>query len=105
MRCQRKKRNGKQCGARALSGQKYCALHADPGKAAELGSKGGRRRAVTSPGQTEMPPPSSVEPPKTADQLRDLLAEVVAHVRMGKLEIKTANALAYTGTALLRAIE
>jgi len=46
-----------------------------------------------------------VDPPKTTDQVRDLLAEVVASVRMNKLDARTANALAYTGTALLRAIE
>ena len=49
MQCQKKKPDGNQCRARARSGQKYCALHAEPGKAAELGSKGGRRRAVYSP--------------------------------------------------------
>ena len=49
MQCQKKKRDGNQCRARARSGQKYCALHAEPGEAAELGSKGGRRRAVYRP--------------------------------------------------------
>jgi hypothetical protein len=103
MRCKKKKLDGKQCRARALSGGKFCALHADPGKAAELGSKGGRRRAGTKPAEHEAP--VSVDPPKTAQQLRDLLAEVVASVRMHKLDARTANALAYTGTALLRVIE
>jgi hypothetical protein len=45
MQCQKKKRDGSDCRARALSGRKYCALHADSGKARELDSKGGRRRA------------------------------------------------------------
>jgi hypothetical protein len=103
MQCQRLKKDGNQCRARSLTGKKYCALHADPGKAAELGSKGGRQRATKSP--TECLAQSSVASPKTAEQLRDLLAETVAQVKMGELEIKTANALAYIGTALLRAIE
>jgi hypothetical protein len=68
MQCQKKKRDGNQCRARARSGQNCCALHAEPGKAAELGSKGGRRRAVYSPeGLQEFPAP------RTAADLRDLL--------------------------------
>src|SRR5215469_52850 len=102
MRCVKKKTNRKQCRARALSGSKFCALHADPGKAAELGSRGGRRRATKGAPPAETAP---VEPPKTAEELRDVLAEAVAQVKTGQLDTKTANALAYTGTALLRAIE
>jgi len=102
MRCERKKRDGKQCRARALSGAIFCALHADPGKAAELGSRGGRRRAIKSAALVET---ASVEPPKTAEELRDFLAEAVVQVKTGQLDTKTANALAYTGTALLRVIE
>jgi hypothetical protein len=102
MRCKKKKKDGKQCRARALNGGKFCPLHADPGKAAELGSKGGRRRAIKGAAPAET---ASVEPPKTAEELRDLLAEAVAQVKTGQLDTKTANALAYTGTALLRVIE
>ncbi len=50
MQCKQKKQDGKRCGARALTGKNRCAIHAEPGKAAELGSKGGRRRAVYRPG-------------------------------------------------------
>jgi hypothetical protein len=32
-------------------GKKHCALHSDVGRAAELGSRGGRRRTVFSPEQ------------------------------------------------------
>ena len=46
MQCKCKKRDGKRCHAPALTGQTRCAMHAEPGRAAELGSKGGRRRAV-----------------------------------------------------------
>jgi hypothetical protein len=46
MQCEHKKRDGKRCGARALTGCNRCAIHAHPGRAAELGSKGGRGRAV-----------------------------------------------------------
>lgn len=116
MQCQTTKKDGKRCRAQALSGKRYCSLHSDPGKAAELGSKGGRRRSIPKPAEHEATSPSpslSVDAPKTAEQVRDLLGETMAQVRKtmalqvnrGKSEIKTANTLAYVGTALLRAIE
>ena len=49
MQCQKKKRDGKQCRAPALSDKEYCSLHAEPGRAKELGRKGGRRRTVYRP--------------------------------------------------------
>lgn len=42
-RCSAKNRNGKRCGAWAVTGATKCALHANPERAAELGSKHGRR--------------------------------------------------------------
>jgi len=103
MRCEKKKKDGKRCRARALTGQQFCSLHSEPGKAAELGSKGGRRRQQT--GNSADAELTNVETPKSATSLRDLLAEAVMLVRMKKLDTKIANALAYTGSTLLRAIE
>ena len=100
MQCQKKKRDGNRCGARPLTGKKYCALHSDPGKAAELGSKGGRRRTVFSPENLK-----ELEPPKTIGDLRDLLAQSIVDVRAGKLDPKLANSISYLGTGFLRAIE
>jgi hypothetical protein len=100
MQCQKKKRDGNQCRARARSGQKYCALHAEPGKAAELGSKGGRRRAVYSPDALQEFPA-----PRTAADLRDLLAQSIIEIRAGKLDPRLANSISYLGTGFLRAIE
>ena len=99
MQCEHKKRDGKRCGARALTGQKRCAIHAHPGRAAELGSKGGRRRAMYS--ATDL----REFAPKTAADLRDLLAESIIEIRSGKLDPKIANALGYIGTNYLRAVE
>ena len=60
MQCQKKKRDGNRCKASALAGERHCALHSDPSKAAKLGSKGGRRRAVYSPdGLKDVPPLSA----------------------------------------------
>ena len=100
MQCQKKKRDGAQCRARARSGHKYCALHAEPGKAAELGSKGGRRRAVYSPDDLQ-----EFAPPRSAADLRDLLAQSIVEIRAGKLDPKLANSISYLGTGFLRALE
>ena len=60
MQCQEKKRDGSRCGAHALADEKYCPLHSEPGKAAELGRKGGRRRTVHNPENLkEFPAPKS----------------------------------------------
>ncbi len=100
MQCQKKKRDGNQCGASARDGQKYCALHAEPGKAAELGSKGGRRRAVYRPEGLQ-----EFAPPRSAADLRDLLAQSIIEIRAGKLDPKLANSISYLGAGFLRAVE
>jgi hypothetical protein len=107
MQCERRKRDGRRCKAPALSGKKCCALHSDPDRAKQLGSKGGRRRAATGEGEQDAWTKAAepVEPPKTAEAVRDLLAQAVAEVKMRKLDTRTANALAYTGATLLKAIE
>ena len=100
MQCQKEKRDGSRCGARALSGKKHCALHADPSRAAVLGSKGGRRRTVYKPEDLKKFPA-----PKNAADLRDLLAESIIEIRTGRMDPKMANALGYIGASYLRAIE
>jgi hypothetical protein len=70
------------------------------GRAAELGSKGGRRRAVYS-----LEDLKQFDPPKSAAELRDLLAHSIVETRTGKLDPKLANSLAYLATGFLRALE
>jgi hypothetical protein len=100
MQCQKKKREGTRCGAHALAGKQYCALHSEPGRAAVLGTKGGRRRTVYSPEGLKQ-----FATPKTAAELRELLAESIIEIRAGKLDPKIANALGYLGASYLRALE
>ena len=100
MQCQKKKRDGNRCKASALAGERHCALHSDPSKAAKLGSKGGRRRAVYSPDGLK-----DVAPPKTAADLRDLVAQSIVEVRAGKMEPRLANSISYLGAGFLRALE
>jgi hypothetical protein len=100
MQCQHRKRDGKQCGAAALRSKTHCALHSEPGRAAALGSKGGRRRSVYRPGDLR-----EFAAPQTAADLRDLLAESLIELRAGKLDPRVANALGYLGASYLRALE
>jgi hypothetical protein len=48
MQCGKKIAGGSRCRGRALTGKKYCLIHSKPGKAAELGRRGGHRRTVYS---------------------------------------------------------
>ena len=100
MQCKKKKRDGGQCGASALTGKKYCALHSEPGRAALLGSKGGRRRSIYSPHSLK-----EFATPKTASDLRDLLAQSIVEIRAGTLNPKLANSISYLGVGFLRALD
>jgi hypothetical protein len=45
------------------------------------------------------------EPPKTAAELRDILAQSIIEIRNRKLDPKLANSISYLGTGFLRALE
>jgi hypothetical protein len=45
------------------------------------------------------------EAPRTAADLRDLLAQLIIEIRAGRLDPKLANSISYLGTGFLRAIE
>lgn len=100
MQCLKKKHDGNTCRARALIGKEYCALHAEPGRAAQLGRKGGHRRTIYSPKCLK-----DVSAPMNAADLRDLLAQSIIEMRSGLLDPKLANAIAYLGMGFLRAVE
>lgn len=98
-----------QCKAITASGQRckakphkdgLCFFHSDPQRAAELGRKGGRRRAVHHRDDL-----AEVAAPKTAADLRDLLAQCIVDVRTGAMDPKLANSISYLGTGFLRAVE
>jgi hypothetical protein len=46
-----------------------------------------------------------VRAPRNASDVKDLLAEVMAEIRAGKMDPKLGTTLGYLGTSLLRAIE
>jgi general stress protein YciG len=99
-KCRARTKAGRPCAAPAVRGGAYCAIHADPNRAAELGRKGGaRNRKMYDVGTQE------VSVPKSAADVRRVLAEVMAETRAGKMDPKLGSTLAYMATALLRAYE
>ena len=58
------------------------------GRAAELGSRGGRRRARFSPDNLRLVPA-----PKTAADVRDLLAQSMVELRAGELDPRIASSI------------
>jgi hypothetical protein len=104
--CSAKNRNGQRCGAWAVTGETQCALHSDPECAARMGAKHGRKAVlpINAQGPT-VESEKAVDIPKTANQVRDVLAETIVQIRGRKVDTRTANALAYVATSLLRAIE
>lgn len=96
--CVAKNRRGESCGAWALAGSDKCSLHSDPERARRMATKTRRKPRNGAADKT-------LEPPKTATEVRNALAETMAQVHYGQLDPRTANTLAYVGTSLLRAIE
>ena len=99
MQCQKKKRDGNQCRARARSGQKYCACTRNQARPQSLVARVAAGVPSTPDALQEF------TAPKTAADLRDLLAQSIIEIRAGKLDPKLANSISYLGTGFLRAIE
>jgi hypothetical protein len=72
----------------------------DPEWAAQIGSKHGRRLVLPSHSETAL-----VSPPKTAGDVRDVLANAISQVQSRNMDVRVANSVAYLATSLLRAIE
>lgn len=72
-RCLAKNRNGKRCGAWAVIGKAKWALHFDPERAAQMGSKHGNRAILPL-----YPDAVPMELPKTAGDVRGVLANTMS---------------------------
>src|ERR1700704_3782356 len=81
--CLAKNRNGKRCGAWAVTGKAKCALHLDPRRAAQMGAKHGNR--ATLPLRADAAP---IDPPKTAGDVRDVLANTMAQVHSRSMDVR-----------------
>lgn len=98
--CRARTKAGKACKAIAVK-RGLCAFYADPQRAARLGRMGGRKNRRY-PSSCK---PDAVPPPRTAREVKDLLAEALADIHAGRREPKVVSVMAYVGTALLNAIK
>ena len=99
-KCNARTKLGKSCRAVAVKAG-LCTFHANPQRAAELGRLGGRKNRHY-PDATD---PALTNPPKSADDVRSLLAETMASVHARRLDHKVGIVSASRGKALLEAIE
>lgn len=97
-RCSARTRLGNACKAPAVIGTRFCALHGDPERAAELGRMGGLRNRHYF--DTE---PVTIAPPETPEDVKNVLRQAIADVRAKKLEPRAATALTCISRVLLEA--
>lgn len=98
--CSAKTKRGRPCRAAVVYGTRFCALHGDPTRAAELGRIGGRKnRHYVDTEEVKIAPPS------TPEDVKNLLAQALVDVRAKRLDPRTASALTYMCSALLKAVE
>ena len=98
MKCQMKNKEGDPCRAPAVGDTDRCVMHS--GRAAELGSKGGRTRAVFNPDNL-MP----FAAPKSAADVRDLLAQSMVELRAGQLDPRIAPSICCLAAEFLKTLE
>jgi hypothetical protein len=99
-KCRAKNKAGLPCAAPAQKGKRFCAIHLNPGRAAELGRKGGEGNRHIFPDDGVV-----VQAPRTVGEVRNMLAEVMAEIRGKRTDPKLGSTLAYIATSLLRAFE
>lgn len=100
MRCTFTKRDGQRCRAAAVSGQSHCFLHSSPAKAAELGARGGSRRKVFDLSKLKHFPPAT-----NAADLVAVTGQTLCDLRCGKVDAKTANAVAGLAGIMVKLLE
>jgi len=102
-KCKYTKDNGKQCGAYAMKGSKFCYLHnpaiSKKQKKLDQTRGGANRRALTI---AEPLPPMTLETPKDVVLL---LVDTINRVRAGELDVKVANCLGVLTGHLIKALE
>ena len=98
MKCRMKNKAGRPCSAPAVGNTKRCVMHS--GRAAELGSKGGRRRTRFNPVELML-----FSAPKNAADVRDLLAQSMFDVRNGQLQPRAAKSICDLASEFLKSLE
>lgn len=98
--CSATTKQGTPCRAPAAASSPYCALHGNPGRAAELGRLGGRKnRHYVETADVAFTPPS------TPEEVKNILAQTMVEVRAGKLHPQIGHTITYVAGALMKAIE
>jgi len=98
--CKALKHSGEPCRAAASKGD-FCALHADPERAAELGRRSGLTRRTLTVEIT----PRELTPPRTAKDIKEILAQVIVDLYAAKIDQRIAWTIAYAANTLLKSIE
>jgi hypothetical protein len=98
-RCSAKNRKGKRCGAWAVREATQCALHSQPSRAAELGSKHGSALRARLQGDVVYLP---YRPLKNAEQVCEMLEETINRVRQGLLDSGTAHTIGFLAGTYLK---
>jgi hypothetical protein len=83
--CRAQTRSGAPCRARASQGD-FCSLHADPERASELGRLSGQSRRRSA--DIELTP-REFEPPKTAKDVKAIIAQVLVDLCAGRMDPHT----------------
>jgi hypothetical protein len=99
--CQATNKSGDPCAAPPVRDSHYCSIHLVPGRAAELGKRGGQQNRST-------PDQDSSEPiaiPETASDVKHLLARAIALTFTGQMSPRVAATLSYVSMAFLRVVE
>ena len=91
---------GKPCSA-PIAENGLCYFHAHPERLRELGRSGGRMNRRFSREIEAFPE----HPLKTVQDVTDLLAEMINHLRAGRLDPRVANTVGYLATAMLKALQ
>lgn len=98
--CSAKTKRGRPCRAAVVYGTRFCALHGDPARAAELGRMGGlKNRHYVDTEEVTIVPPSSPE------DVKNLLAQAIVDVRAKRLDPRSASTITYMSSTLLKAFE
>jgi len=100
LRCEQIKTDGKRCGAQALIGERLCGFHADPNWAAQVGMKGGRRRARFSLERLKQ-----FRAPHSVNELAAIVSQTLVDVRAERIDPKTAAVISSLASSLYRIFE
>ena len=106
-RCQHITKSGQRCHADPQTGKDWCFMH-DPEKKqkqAEARKHGGEARTRQISPEVKLPPDLPVLQLETSANVYDLMFETVHHLHCGKMDTRSARALAYLSAILLRCIK